>query len=484
MNNCIPSSIFTLFSSFSIAFSTPSFANFLTICSGWILRDGRHTISRVIISGRTVSNEKHHSVFFRFFSRARWCTDTVGRVLFELALPFIPEATLTTIIDDTLCRKSGPLIWGAGIHHDPLISTYGRGAAKPHVGFAFGHNWVVLSLWVPLPWDSCRGMALPILVRLYRSKKYAPTQQYRKRTEIAAELVATIRSWAPQDRKLRVVGDGEYACKTVLRGISEDIDFVGPMVMNASLFAPLASDQPRRRKRGRQPKRGKKVPSPRKLANQSSVPWKKIEATIYGRRVKILVKTKIVLWYSVCNTRPVRLIVTRDPRRLIADRAYFTTEVGSSVKSKKSFQEVEAALTVFSRRWSLEVTFYNTKQFLGLEDPQNGWSKRKRPPKKKRPGPQARGSRGSKAVQRTVPLIFYVYGMISLWYFENGSPETDVSHVRRLMPWYRKKRRISFSDMLRAMRREFYETRIKSHPLSRRVVQDILDCLVEYPRVA
>ncbi len=32
------------------------------------------------------------------------------------------------------------------------------------------------------------------------------------------------------------------------------------------------------------------------------------------------------------------------------------------------------------------------KQFLGLEDPQNGWSKRKRPPRKKRPGPQARGS--------------------------------------------------------------------------------------------
>lgn len=489
MNNYIPTSLSSLFSSFGTAFSTPSFTNFVTICIGWILCDARHTISRVILSGRALSNGKHHSVFYRFFARAQWCTDTLGRTLFQLALRFIPESTLTAIIDDTLCRKSGPHIWGAGMHHDPLISTYGRAGGQRHQGFAFGHNWVVLSLWVPLPWNSSRGMALPILIRIYQSKKYAPTQQYRKRTEIAGDLVAIFRSWVQEDRKVRIVGDGEYACKTLLRSLPEEVEFVGPMLMNACLFAPLDPEQPRRRKRGRAPKRGKRIPSPRKLASQPSVPWKKITVTIYGRRVEIFVKTMVVLWYSVCKTRRVRLIVTRDPKRILADRAYFTTEIGSTDKDKgknkdKEMHEVEAALTVFSRRWSLEVTFFNTKQFLGLEDPQNGWAKRKRRGKKRRPGPQARGSKGSKAVRRTVPLILYVYGIVSLWYFENGSPDADVSYIRRLMPWYRRKSAPSFSDMLRAIRREYYETRIKSHPLSRRVAQDIVDCLLECPRVA
>jgi SRSO17 transposase len=485
MNNCIPTSLYTLFSSFVTAFSTPSFTNFVAICSGWILCDSRHTISRVILSGRCFSSGKHHSVFYRFLTRARWITDSLGRIIFRLALQFVPESALTVIIDDTLCRKSGPHIWGAAMHHDPLISTYGRGAAKRHEGFAFGHNWVVLALWVPLPWNISRGMALPILVRLYRSKKYTSAQQYRKRTEIAAELITLIHSWVPQDRKLRVVGDNEYACKTVLRAVSEDIDFVGPVIMNAHLNAPCSPDQTRRRKRGRKPKRGRRLPSPRKLANQSSVPWKKIEVTIYGRPVQIFVKTKVVLWYSVCKARKIRLVVTRDPKGVLEDRAYFTTDVGSNDDEQREMHEVQATLTVFSRRWSLEVTFFNTKQFLGLEDPQNGWGKRKKARRKKKPtGSRPRGNKGSKAVQRTVPLILYVYGIVSLWYLENGSPDADVSWIRRMMPWYRTKRTVSFSDMLRAIRREYYEARIKTYPLSNRVAQDIVECLMEGPCIA
>ena len=372
------------------------------------------------------------------------------------------------------------------MHHDPIKSTYARGTSRArHVAFAFGHNWVILALWIPLPWGSERGAALPVLIRLYRSKKLAPKKDYLKRTAIAAEMIAEIARWLPEGRKLLVVGDSEYACKTVLRALPEEVDFVGPMVMDARIFAPLDSRSPSSKpRRGAPRKRGPRLPCPLKLANSRSTPWRKQTVMIYGRSVEVLLKTRIVLWYSVCHTRRVQLVLTRDPKGRIADRAYFSTVVAERQGPRRDLVTAGSVLRAFSRRWSLEVTFFNSKQFLGLEDPQNGWGRRPRRPKRKRPGPQPCGSKGSKAARRTVPLILYTYGLAYIWYLKNGNPKADVDWVRKRMPWYRKKRDPSFADILRAIRRVHIEAQLKSHPLPNRVAQDIVTSLVEVPLVA
>jgi hypothetical protein len=98
------------------------------------------------------------------------------------------------------------------MHHDAARSTCGGGLGR-RVAFAFGHNWVVLSIWVPYPWNPLRGLAVPVLFRLYRSKKLCPVADYRKRTELAAEMVATLRTWLPQGRALNLSGDREYGCR-------------------------------------------------------------------------------------------------------------------------------------------------------------------------------------------------------------------------------------------------------------------------------
>ncbi len=57
-------------------------------------------------------------------------------------------------------------LWG-GVQHDAVRSTYGRfTSAGRHVALSFGHNWVVVSVWVPLPWAEDRGLAVPVLFRL------------------------------------------------------------------------------------------------------------------------------------------------------------------------------------------------------------------------------------------------------------------------------------------------------------------------------
>lgn len=468
MDLTIPSTFQVIFSSFAVVFTTPSFENFVTLATGWMLSTGRHTISGVLRSGSAPGRNKHFSSLYRFFSRAVWDTDVLGEVLFHLLLPLSGKQVLAAV-DDTLCRRSGPHFWGAGMHHDPLRSTYGRGtSASRWFAMAFGHNWVVLAVWVPLPWARMRGVAVPVLWRLYRSKKRCPASQYRKRTELAREMIDVVAGWLPEDRRLTVVGDGEYACKTVLRHLPEGVDFTGPMVMDAA-FYDVPRTQPRRGRR----LKGKRLPSPQKLARMKSVRWETITPAIYGREVPVMVKELVGMWYGVTHTRLVRMVVTRDPAGRIEDRAYFTTDPDLTA---------EEILGGFSRRWSLEVTFRDAKQNLGLEDPQNGWWRRRKRirRRRKKPGPQPKGRHGEKAVRHTVPFTFCVYGLVIIWYFRHGNVRQDVERVRKLSPWYRHKKEPSFADMLAAVRRELWKARIMAYPSLRRVGYNIRRLIPEW----
>ena len=463
----IPSTFRTLFLQFTPVFTTPSFENFIPLATGWILCTGRHTIRRVIQSACGPARKKHHSTLDRFFSRAVWIPDELGLYLVNLILPLIPADRVSAITDDTLCRRSGPHLGGAAMPHDPLTSTYGRGTkAGRQVFFAFGHNWVILSLGVPLPWNPQRGLALPVLFRLYRSKKRCPESEYRKRTPLASEMVEILAAGIPKSRKLLVVADSEYACQTPVRRLPPGLDFIGPMPMDAAFFE-VPGEQ---KGRGRRRKKGKRLPSPKALAEDPLVRWKLCSVSIYGRPVKLRVKTQVGLWYRVAETRMGRMILTRDPKGRIEDRAYFSTHPEFSV---------EEIAQGFSRRWAQEVLHRDTKQALGLSDPQNGWWRRPqgKRARKKRAGPQPHPRRGEKAVRHTVPLAFVAYALVVVWYFKHGVVRQDVRRAQRQAPWYRQKREASFADMLGAARREIWTARISANPVLRAVSSKIRDLL-------
>jgi hypothetical protein len=102
---------------FQPCFTRPGFSSFWALTCAWILCAGRRSLTRVIQSGE-LGRFKHFCSFHRFFSQARWNLDDLGLCILQLLLPFCPEV-LTGAVDDTLARKSGRHIWGAGMHHDP-----------------------------------------------------------------------------------------------------------------------------------------------------------------------------------------------------------------------------------------------------------------------------------------------------------------------------------------------------------------------------
>lgn len=448
------SDFITLLVNFSPMFTSPSFNNFVLLACGWTSCVGRRTISRVIQFGALGEAYRHHSVFYYFFSRARWLPDELGRHLFQLTLQLLPEhLSICLTVDDTLSRKSGPQIFGGGMHHDPLLSNYGRGKTLVKF-FSFGLNWVILCVVIPLPWNTTRFMAIPVAFRLYRGKKYCPSKQYRKRTELAREMVEMVLGWIPEERKVVLIGDSEYACQTVVRDLNKRITFVGSMDMKAALY-----DLPVQSGKGRPRKKGQRLLSPRQLASARHIPWELHQIVLYGRKVKVFVKTQICLWYTVSGSKPIRMIVTRDPQGRLDDRAYFITDAETSA---------DDLARLFSLRWTQEEMHRNVKQHMGLEDPQNGWWRRPKGERRNKniPGPQPHKERGSRAVYRTVPFVLTIYGLVVLWYLANGCAEEDVKRARLRAPWYRHKSEPSFGDMLGALRRHLWAERCFSDPSS------------------
>jgi hypothetical protein len=287
--------------------------------------------------------------------------------------------------------------------------------------FAFGHVWVVLAIVVSVPF-SRRPWALPVLFRLYRNKKECAKNDghYRKKTELAREMVKILASWAP-DRRIEVAADSAYCNATVLKDLPKHVVVFGDMRPDAVLTA----EPPKRGKhcRGRRPVRGRVLPKPCVLAADQRRPWLKCEVKLYGTSRTLHFKTLDAQWYRACGAQLVRIVVVRVDTGKDKLRVFFCTETGPAPHE---------ILQTYARRWSIEVCFRDLKQQLGFADS---------------------SARTKAAVERTAPFVGFIYTSLVLW-FSEGIWQSHLA-TPPLRPWYRHKRGLCFADVLRAAQRLF-----------------------------
>ena len=179
---------------FAPVFTNPTYVTFVAIVSGWIFSHRRRYITNMIFSSGNLG-KGHWCRFHRFFSHAAWDLDTLCFYLAKLIVTILaPGATLSWAVDDTLCRKRGLTLYGAGMHYDPLISSRSKRLVS------WGHDWVVLCLIVAKPfWAPTKVFALPVAMRLYRNRqgltKGKKGRRQRQARPKAIPIIAPDQNW-------------------------------------------------------------------------------------------------------------------------------------------------------------------------------------------------------------------------------------------------------------------------------------------------
>jgi hypothetical protein len=398
------------------AFTEPSFLRFLVLFAGWVGCGGTHAVTEALVAAG-VAGEQHHAAFHRFFSRARWSADEVGRLLL---LKLAALGPLRLVLDDTLCSHKGPKVFGLGSHLDAVRST-----RAVHV-FCFGHVWVTLAVLVHVPFAS-RPWALPVLFRLYRTQAECQKKglAHRKKTQLGRELVERVLRWLPEGH-LELAADEAYSCSTVLKGLPQRLVFVGAMRPDAVLTRPR-THRCRSPKTGRWLTRDVMVPKPEALARDTTLPWQRLTAFVYGQSQQVDCKQVVARWKSAAGERMLKVVLVRMTGGSRPLRVFFCTDA-----SLTALQVVER----YAFRWSIEVLFRDLKQLLGFADSR---------------------ARRRLAVLRTAPFAGLSYTLLVLWYMELAASWQQLKLPVR--PWYTTKATVSFADVLRLAQSTLARTR-------------------------
>ena len=437
---------------FAPVFTTPTYMTFVAVVTGWVLSHRHRYITEMIFSSGNVGNG-HWCRFHRFFSHAAWDLDTLSLLLAKLVVTILlPGATLSWAVDDTLCRKRGLTLYGAGMHYDPLISS----RSKPLV--SWGHDWVVLCLIVAKPfWAPTKVFALPVAMRLYRNRqgltkgKKTPREdkpgqtrsQPSHRPELALELIQLVAQWFPDD-DIIVTGDSAYGGKSVLSNLPANVHLISHVHPDGVLYEPAPPKQEGPKDHAR--KKGERLPGMKQWAEDPNQPWTKLKFNQFGLHATLAVKTIQALYYTAGGDRLLTIVLVRDLEGKRPDQMFYCTKLDWTARQ---------ILSTYACRWAIECTFENCKQLLGLEDPAN---------------------RVPKAVQRTAPMALIIYSLVVVWFHRTG--HQSVRFPAR--PWYRKKQEPSFADMLTTLRRVSYQEQTERPPSKRCPLKTVIAQLTEF----
>ena len=170
--------------------------------------------------------------------------------------------------------------------------------------------------------------------------------------------------------------------------------------------------------------RGEKLPTPQAMLAGRC---RRLSLDIYGRTEEARVADTEARVHAAPD-RPLRVVAVEATKGGRGQEAFYSTCYDA---------KAEEVIAWYAARWSIEVSFHDSKQSLGFQEPQ-GWKR--------------------KAVERTAPVAMLLYSLIVLWFASEGH-----RHDRPLdCPWYTSKSAPSFADMLATLRRKSIRQKIFS----------------------
>jgi hypothetical protein len=439
----LPDAIILVLAPFAPLFSHRVWLHAQVLLLGAILAPGVRTVTAILrVMG--LSAERHFTNYHRVLNRATWSGRLASRILLGLlVMCFVPPgATVVLGADDTVERRSGRKIKAKGCDRDAVRSS------QKHVIRCFGLKWVSMMLLVPVPW-SRRVWALPFLTALCWPAKKPGQRRHKSSVDWVRQMMKQARRWLPGRRVVVVLDGGFSAVSLALACVKNNIVMVSRLRWDAALYHPPGPQPPG--KRGPKPTKGKRQRSLQGWAERSDTPWETVEVRWYGGQLKTLwVFSRTALWYTPRQPPvAIRYVLVADPEGKLRMEAFFCTELEATP---------EQILAWVVMRWSVEVTFEESRAHLGLET-QRQWS--------------------DLAIARTTPVLLALFSLVSvlaLQLSQDGQipvPETA---------WYHKADP-TFSDCLALVRRHLWRARylVNSAPEAEimQLPREALDLLIQ-----
>jgi hypothetical protein len=431
-----------------LAFATEATARtWQQIALGWVLHRGAATVTGIYQSLGSLA-DRHWTVYHKFFYRPAWTLkDLSAKLLARVLLPMIVESgaldaatgqpVVDLNIDDTTAARYGKHVAHAGWYKDASAS----GPATKGTVIHWAHNWVVGAFTLRLPRWALTRWVLPAVFALYRKRDDCDSKHpFATRQQLAGRMVQQVHS-ALAGVQIRVAADGAYATRDMVIGLPKGVSLVSRIRRDAAVYALPPSRRPKH-KRGAPPKKGRRLPVPKHLAARRKNGWKKVTLQRQGHKVERLILGITCLWYHVCRSQPIRLVIVRDPAGRQEDDFLFCTD--PTVPDEQIAQR-------FYDRWGVEDGIFEAKQFLGFEDTR-GWC--------------------SKTVNRQAPVAMVLVSLVKAWFAKAALDEPSL--LPEAMPWNQGKTRPSFADMLAALRRVLWLHRISPNSTLRGRVRGIL----------
>lgn len=324
-------------------------------------------------------------------------------------------------LDDTVTRRYGPCVEGAGVHHNP---TPGPAAQA----WVYGHVWVTLArvvrhrLW--------GAIGLPVRAALYVRAKdigtIAPEYRwpFRTKLELAAELIGWLAVWVGTTQKaLWLLMDGAYASRVVLRAAkAAGATVVSRLRHDAALWTLPDPDRPKG-KRGRKPVYGdRRISLAKRAAARGG--WVTEEVDIYNRYEAKTYKTLLATWPPAGGV--IRVVLVKNDDGWVA---YFCTDPAATAAD---------ILGLVADRAAIEQVFHDVKEIWGAGQQQ---------------------LRNVHANVGAYHLNLWAHALVEVWAWDRSEGELV---DRSASPWDAEWRRPSHADRRKALVREMLRAEIQA----------------------
>jgi hypothetical protein len=416
----LPITFISVIGVFAPVFSRPVWQHVKVLLTGAVLAPGKRTVTAILqIMGRSAAPD--FQTYHRVLNRAVWSPLTASRLLLRLLVAVcIPHGVVVCGLDDTIERRRGEQIKAKGIYRDPVRSSH------THVVKASGLRWLACMVLAPLSW-AARVWALPFLTVLCPSERFYAQRGrlHQTLTERAWQMIRLVVRWVP-GREVAFVADSSFAALELLDKVKAlpRASVITRLRLDAALYDPPPPRPPGTQ--GRPRLKGKRRPTLEAVLADERTPWTTLLVEQwYGEGPReVEVATDTAVWYHAGKPPvAIRWVLIRDPQKTFDPQALLSTHLDHTP---------EQMLPWFVRRWTMEVTFEETRAHLGMET-QRQWNER--------------------AIARTTPALLSLYSIVTLTahlLIEKGA--TCV----RSTAWYRKTRS-TFSDAMALVRRQLWD---------------------------